>query len=54
VEQSPKSGGPESKKPRGRKPYTAPRMTEYGDLRRIALAKGGSKGDGAGKPATKA
>jgi len=29
-------------------------MTEYGDLRRIALAKTGNKSDAGVKPATKA
>jgi hypothetical protein len=36
-----------------RKPYQAPRLTVYGDLHRIAQAKGGSKNDGGGSPATK-
>jgi hypothetical protein len=37
-----------------RKPYQAPRLTVYGDLHRIAQAKGGAKADGGGKPVTKA
>jgi hypothetical protein len=37
-----------------KKPFRPPRFTVYGDLRRIALAKGGAKGDGLGKPSTKA
>jgi hypothetical protein len=36
-----------------RKPYQAPRLTVYGDLHRIAQAKGGSRNDGGGKPVTK-
>jgi hypothetical protein len=43
-----------AKGPRTRKAYSAPRLTEYGDLRKITTAgKGGNKGDGAGHPATK-
>jgi hypothetical protein len=34
------------------KPYQAPRLTVYGDLHRIALAKGGDKVDGPSKPMT--
>jgi hypothetical protein len=29
-----------------KKPYRAPRLTVYGDLRTITKAKGGTKGDG--------
>ena len=36
-----------------KKPYRAPRLIVYGDLREITKAKGGSKGDGGGNPATK-
>jgi hypothetical protein len=36
-----------------RKPYQAPRLKDYGDLRRIVMAKGGTNGDGRGLPATK-
>lgn len=37
-----------------RKPYRSPRLVVYGDLRRLTMVKGGTKGDGGGKPATKA
>lgn len=37
-----------------RKPYRPPRLVVYGDLRSLTMAKGGTKGDGTGKPATKA
>lgn len=37
-----------------RKPYRPPRLVVYGDLRRLTRAKGGNKGDGAGKPSTRA
>lgn len=37
-----------------RKPYRPPRITVYGDLRRVTQVKGGNKADGAGKPATRA
>jgi len=37
-----------------RKPYRTPRLVTYGELKDLALAKGGNKGDGIGKPATKA
>ena len=36
-----------------RQPYEAPRLTVYGDLHRLAQAKGGVKNDGGGHPATK-
>jgi hypothetical protein len=31
-------------------PYRSPRLTEYGNLKKLALAKGGGKNDGFGKP----
>ena len=36
-----------------KKKYQAPRLVEYGDLRRIVMAKGGTTNDGAKVPATK-
>jgi hypothetical protein len=36
-----------------KKPYRAPRLVEYGDLRKITLAKGGNMGDDPTPPATK-
>ena len=36
-----------------RKPYRAPRLKDYGDLRRIVMVKGGTNGDGRNVPATK-
>jgi hypothetical protein len=40
---------------RTKKPYQAPRLAVYGDLRHIAMVKGGTKADGGkGSPATKA
>lgn len=36
-----------------RKPYQTPRLKDYGDLRRIVMAKSGNRGDGPGVPATK-
>jgi hypothetical protein len=38
----------------GKKPYRTPRLSVYGELSELALVKGGAKGDGPGKPATKA
>ncbi|MBI4588187.1 MAG: lasso RiPP family leader peptide-containing protein [Candidatus Rokubacteria bacterium] len=38
---------------RPKKSYRAPRLVVYGDLSRLTAAKGGTKGDGAGKPRTK-
>lgn len=35
-----------------KKPYRAPRLVVYGDLRRLTMAKGGTAGD-AGKPSTR-
>jgi hypothetical protein len=43
-----------AKTPGAKKPYRPPRLTVYGDLRRLTLAKGGSSNDGGGKPKTKA
>ena len=37
-----------------KKPYRTPRLVVHGDLRRLTMAKGGTKGDGAGQPRTKA
>jgi hypothetical protein len=37
----------------GKKPYRSPHLTVYGDLRRIAMQKGGTLSDGKGFPATK-
>ena len=37
----------------GKKPYHAPRLAVYGDLRRLTKAKAGAAADGAGKPKTK-
>lgn len=36
-----------------KKPYRAPRLTVYGDLRTITKTKGGTFGDGTGAPKTK-
>ena len=36
-----------------KKPYRAPRLVEYGDLRTITRGKGSNMSDGAGQPATK-
>jgi hypothetical protein len=36
-----------------KKPYRPPRLTVYGDLRRLTMAKRGSAPDGAGKPRTR-
>jgi hypothetical protein len=36
-----------------KKPFRAPKLTIYGDLRRLTQAKGGGKADGRGVPATK-
>ncbi len=36
-----------------KKSYHRPRLVMYGDLRRLTMAKGGTKNDGGGKPATK-
>ena len=37
----------------GKKPYRAPRLVEYGDLRKITQGKGGNMDDGTGVAATK-
>ncbi len=36
-----------------RKPYRAPRLVKYGDLRTITQGKGGNMTDGTGIPATR-
>jgi hypothetical protein len=36
-----------------RKPYRAPQLVEYGDLRKITLGKGGMMNDMGGLPATR-
>ena len=36
-----------------KKPYHPPRLTVYGDLRRLTMAKGGNRRDGGGNPKTK-
>lgn len=36
-----------------KKPYRAPRLVEYGDLRTITRGKGGNMTDGTGEPATR-
>lgn len=45
-------GGRDSMKPKAtgqeRKPYRPPHLMVYGDLHRLTMAKGGTKGDGAG------
>jgi len=42
-----------AKRPSGKKRYTPPALTIYGDLRRLTQSKGGMNCDGAGKPATR-
>lgn len=42
----------ETKRPK-KKPYRPPRLIAYGDLRTLTMAKGGTKGDGTGKPSTR-
>lgn len=42
-------GRPGSRK----KPYRKPSLRVHGDIRVITRAKGGTKGDGTGKPKTK-
>ena len=42
------------KKARTKKPYRKPRLAVHGDIRDLTRAKGGTKNDGTGKPATKA
>ena len=36
-----------------KKPYRAPRLTVYGTLRQLTLAKGGNRADGPGAPQSK-
>jgi hypothetical protein len=36
-----------------KRPYRVPRLTVYGNLRQLALAKGGSSNDGKNVPASK-
>lgn len=38
---------------RQKKPYSSPRLTTYGSLRTLTMAKKGLSGDGAGKPRTR-
>jgi hypothetical protein len=38
---------------RSRKPYRAPRLTRFGELRDLTRGKGGTSNDGGGKPATR-
>ena len=52
-ENKPKTGSQPSHGEARKKPYRAPKLTVYGDLRTITKAKGGTTGDGAGKPPTK-
>jgi hypothetical protein len=40
-------------RPDGKKPYRAPRLTKYGNLRTITQGKGGNMSDGTGLPATR-
>jgi hypothetical protein len=39
--------------PRGKRPYTAPRLVVHGDLKTMTLAKKGSLSDGGTKPKTR-
>lgn len=39
--------------PTPKKPYRAPRLITHGDLRKLALGKGGRRYDGWGKPSSK-
>ena len=58
MRKQPERGGV-SHRPKGsaliqqKKRYRSPRLAVYGELGRIAMAKGGVKADGPGKPATK-
>lgn len=36
-----------------KRPYRAPVLKVYGDFRKLTAAKGGTGGDGGGKPSTK-
>lgn len=38
---------------RKKRPYRPPRLVVYGDLRRLTMAKKGTRLDGAGKPRTR-
>jgi hypothetical protein len=52
----PKQRRERSKTPADRdrkKPYRAPRLVKYGDLRTITQGKGGNMTDGTGNPATR-
>ena len=46
-------GGAASPVKPAKRPYRAPRLAVYGNLRDMTRAKGGVKGDGGGNPATK-
>ena len=48
---APKAGEASGKK--GKKPYAAPRLVEYGDLRKIVMSKASTRNDNTGGPATK-
>jgi hypothetical protein len=52
-ENKPKSESQASDGAARKKPYRAPRLTVYGDLRTITKAKGGSANDGGSNPKTK-
>jgi hypothetical protein len=39
--------------PPKKRPYRAPVLTTYGDLKTITMAKAGASADGTGKPRTK-
>ena len=45
------SGG--AKHGAAKRPYATPRLTAYGDLRKIVMAKRSNRSDGARVPATK-
>jgi hypothetical protein len=49
VSPRPKGSAPIQQKKR----YRSPRLAVYGELGRIAMAKGGVRGDGSGAPRTK-
>ena len=36
-----------------RRPYSVPRLVVFGDLRQLTQTKGGTTGDGSGKPSTR-
>jgi hypothetical protein len=48
------SNAPKPERGTPKRKYESPRLTEYGDLRRIVMAKPGIRGDGRNVPATKA